>query len=212
MMLQFGREIPIRIVIEKASSERRGFLFYLAVGFAGDIDPLTGMVINLVDVDQWLTQIKSFFETEVFQFAGNNQDHALLDVFTKMKEQLQLKSPALVCLSLREERGWSLHWNKQASSGNFLWTYSYFLEALPFSMEQFDLMKVELRWLKSGNCSFDLQSEGVQVIKRLQHQKPKSMAELRQGLHQFINLKLPSGSCLQEISIHSLGYGVRWSI
>ena len=50
-MLQLIRETPIRVVSEGTLSSRRGFLFYIAAGFSKEVDPLSGMSVDLVQVD-----------------------------------------------------------------------------------------------------------------------------------------------------------------
>lgn len=99
-MLQFVREIPIRIVIEGASSARRGFLFYLAAGFFKEIDPLSGMSVDLVLVDQWLASLKKDLEQTVFITPG---DAVVRESFSNEA-------------SLRESSIWGGSSNKSAES------------------------------------------------------------------------------------------------
>ena len=63
--MQFFREIPLRIQFQ-APSERRGFLFRLSAGFSNDIDPESGMSVNLVDVDHWLSELQRSLQAKIF--------------------------------------------------------------------------------------------------------------------------------------------------
>jgi 6-pyruvoyltetrahydropterin/6-carboxytetrahydropterin synthase len=51
-----------------------GHNFLVEAHFEGDIDPLTGMIINLVDIDQWLKAVASRFDhkhlNEIPEFEG----------------------------------------------------------------------------------------------------------------------------------------------
>ena len=196
-MLQFVREIPVRILIEKASSERRGFLFYLAAGFAKEIDPLSGMTVNLVKVDQWLTQLKANLEKDVFNSFAEIMAIARLNLV----EQAEKEGATLKSLRFREERNWSFSWDARQSPEQMLVSHLHFTEAFTQDPEIFDLLKIEFSWQRLANCEADFQHEGFKILKSL---SAKTFPELRRQLSEYKGKTLESGSLLQAITLHHL--------
>ncbi len=80
LMLQLVREIPIYTTIQGALSSRRGFLFHLSAGFSHEVDPLSGMSVNLVKVDEWLWRLKKNLEKDVFVSETESLNHTFAEI------------------------------------------------------------------------------------------------------------------------------------
>ena len=87
-MLQFVRQIPISIVIEKAPAEKWGFLFYLAAGFTKELNPLSGMTVSLPLVDQALQELKVNLEVEILTLRTDNMNELFSELLEKIKAVL----------------------------------------------------------------------------------------------------------------------------
>ncbi|UXR63164.1 hypothetical protein EZJ49_08750 [Bdellovibrio bacteriovorus] len=196
-MLQFVREIPIRIILQKTPSSRRGFLFHLAAGFArqdGKIDPLSGMSVNLMLVDGWLAELKT---------AAEQKDWSNLhDLVNSFRAELIAKAAScdvqLHSLVLREERGLCLSWNLSDAPTGVRWTYAHYLELLPVGGE-FELVRVGLTWLRAESCDIDLQHEGFKIMKSLQN--ASGLEDLLSKIGLSKGHLLESGSLLQDIQV-----------
>lgn len=196
-MLQFVREIPIRIVLQETPSSRRGFLFHVAAGFArqdGQIDPLSGMSVNLMHVDSWLAELKTQAE--------QNPCTSLNDLLENFRATLSGKATSqgaqLCSLVLREERGWSLSWSLVETLSGVRWTYAHYLELLPLA-GRFELVRVGLTWLRPSSCEADLQHEGFKIMKSLQN--TSGLEELLEKLIPFKGMTLASGCLLEDIRL-----------
>lgn len=214
-MLQFVREIPIRITLQGTLSSRRGFLFHLAAGFApkdGHIDPLSGMSVNLMDVDRWLGALKAEFERDLFVSKSASLNHALAEVMAvarlKLAENAEGAGAALHSLTFREERGWSFQWNLHQSPEEQRFVYSHFLELVPKN-QTCELVRLDFSWHRVFDCEAEYQHEGFRLLKGL------SLSGLDDLLFRLQELKghtLSSGTCLEDISVHLLAQNVRLTI
>ena len=196
-MLQFVREIPIRIVLQGTPSSRRGFLFHMAAGFSpqsGHIDPLSGMSVNLVHVDSWLAEVKA--QAELSPCANLND--MLQEFRVRLSDKALLQGASLSSLVLREERGWSLSWNSSDPARGVRWTYSHYLELLPLA-GSFELVRVDLTWLRPSSCDTDLQYEGFKIMKSLQ--STSGLPQLLEVLRPFKGMSLETGCVLQEVRV-----------
>ncbi|MFM6927520.1 MAG: hypothetical protein ACKOX6_03610 [Bdellovibrio sp.] len=206
-MLQFVREIPISIVIEGASSARRGFLFHLAAGFSKDVNPLSGMTVNLMLVDKWLGGLKTSLEQDIFISKSDSLSHAFAEILAVTRLNLieraeaEAEQATLVSLSFREERGWSFSWNDKISPENMIVKYSQFLEAFLQEREQFALLKADFSWLRVLDCEADFSHESFKVVKNL---SASGFSELTQKLSLEIGKKVDSGSFLESVTVHNL--------
>ena len=212
-MLQFVREIPISIVIEGASSARRGFLFHLAAGFSKDVNPLSGMTVNLMLVDQWLWDLKSAIEQDVFVSKSESLSHAFAEILAVTRlnliEQAEKEQATLASLSFREVRGWGFSWSNKLSPEQMLVRNSQFLEAFLQVRESFALLKAEFEWLRVANCESDFSHESFKIVKNL---SVKSFAELSEALSTRKGRQLPSGSRLESVTIHHLSEGFQLTL
>lgn len=207
-MLQFVREIPIRISIQGTLSSRRGFLFYLAAGFApqsGAVDPLSGMSVNLTSVDQWLASLKQELEGSAFTSAGETLNHGFADLMAvvrlRLTELAEQEGVRVVSLAFREERGWSYRWNSSMSPEQQLFSYSQFLELVPAAATS-ELLKVELEWLRAHGCEFEYQHEGLMLMKTTLG--ANGLEPLLTALRSLKGRSLPSGTRLNAIRVHVL--------
>ncbi|WP_374030072.1 hypothetical protein [Bdellovibrio bacteriovorus] len=204
-MLQFVREIPILIVIQGALSSRRGFLFHLAAGFTKEIDPLSGMSVNLMLVDEWLKDLKTDLEATLFESSSESVNHAFAEVMAvarlNLTEKAEKEGAQLASLRFREERGWSFSWSHEQSPEEMMFTYPHYIESLPKN-EKFDLLRVNFEWHRVQGCEADYQHEGFLLLKKLAQ---KEASELQNSLPSLLQTKLPSGSSLQNIELEYLG-------
>ena len=205
-MLQFVREIPIRILIQKASSERRGFLFYLAVGFSKEVNPLSGMTVNLMLVDEWLKELKEALESAPFISTHDNLNASFAEIMAitrlSLVEKAVQESATLISLEFREERSWSFSWNHQMPAEELSMKYNHFMEAFPLTASEFDLLKIEFKWRRQQNCEADFHHEDFKILKPL---VPRDHGHLHRLLKEKIGTKLASGSFLESIQVHHLG-------
>lgn len=206
-MLQFIREIPIRVEVQETLSLRRGFLFYLAAGFSKDVDSQSGMSANLMSVDSWLQRLRADLEGTVFVLGTKNLNHAYAEVMAVARlnliEKAEKEGVTLVSLRFREERGWSFFWSSSMSPGDMIFSFPHYLESLPRS-EPFDLLKVYLQWHRTQGCEADYQHEGFKLMKTLAAQPAQGVHE---SLRTFVGKKLESGSFLGSIRVEHLGEG-----
>jgi hypothetical protein len=195
-MLQFFREIPIRVLIEKASAERRGFFFYVAAGFHKQLDPLSGMTVNLVDVDLALSHLKQTLESESFADLA----HVVTTAAKILNTEATRMGALLTKIEFREERNFSILW-EQKSSEVLCYKYNHYMEDLNPALE-WDLFKISLTWAKAVGCTDDLQYEGVKILKQLPGSSP---AKVREYLGSKLGFQLQSGSWIKAVHMQSLG-------
>ncbi len=212
-MLQFVREIPLRIVMHGASSERRGFLFYMSAGFSKELNPLSGMTVNLVQVDEWLGELKNALEKDVLVSKTENLSHAFAELMAIARlylvEKAESEQATLISLSFREERAWSFFWDHNLSPEEMNFRYVHFLEAFPKTQDEFDLLKIEFSWRRVQGCETDFRHEGFKILKDL---SIKNHVELRERLQGQVGLRLESGSDLSEVVLHYLSSDSRISL
>lgn len=204
-MLQFFREAPIRIQFQ-APSERRGFLFSLAAGFSKDIDPLSGMSVNLVDVDQWMTELQNSMQGKVYDLESDIHLAARLvyECRDRLRKSAEASGVALTSLKLTEERSGVFSWDTHVREGFFNQECSYYLEF--FEDGHFvDLLQMRFRWLSPNTCQEDLFSEGLKLLKDV---RALSQEDLAQTLSPFKGILQEKGNILEAIVLEyrSLGY------
>lgn len=204
-MLQFVREIPIRMVIQGALSSRRGFLFHLAAGFSHDIDPLSGMSINLVKVDEWLWKLKKNLEKDVFISETESLNHSFAEIMAvtrlSLLEEVEKEKAELTSLHFREERGWSFAWNSAMSPQEMIFQNSHYIESLPRE-GHFDLLRVHLEWRRQPHCEADYAHESFLLLKSLTH---TTAEDLHKKAAALVGHQLESGTSLQRVHLDHLG-------
>ncbi|GEM_PF-1585721 len=202
-MLQFVREIPIRIVVKEALSEtRRGFLFRFAAGFEKAVDPHTGMSVNLVSVDRWLEEFKSKIEASELPIERSSSwrayvvQQAQAFLATKAKEE----SAHLASLEFQEERGSGFSWKAELTQGFYFIKLSEFVE-LFYPHEKFDLVRLDFIWMCPQDQAADLKKLGKKLVRHCSRKGVEYFVECLQGV---VGLTLPDQSVLSEIRIHFL--------
>nr|WP_295905977.1 hypothetical protein [uncultured Bdellovibrio sp.] len=211
-MLQFVREVPIRIVIQGALSSRRGFLFHLAAGFSHDIDPLSGMSVNLMFVDEWLWKLKKDLEKDPFISSRESFNHAFAEVMAVTRLNLTQNAAelgvTLSSLTFREERGWSFSWNSAQAPEEMTFQYKHYIESMP-KEGACDLVRVAFDWERVQGCEADYQHEGFLLLKPIAN---KDSEVLREELAKVVGHVLPSGSTLKNVQIEYLGENYRLTL
>lgn len=204
-MLQFVREIPIRIVIQGALSSRRGFLFHLAAGFSHEVDPLSGMSVNLMFVDEWLWKLKKDLEKDPFISSRESLNHAFAEIMAVARLNLTEKAAELgvklSSLTFREERGWSFSWKSSQTPEEMTFQYKHYIESVPKD-DAFDLLRVAFDWERVQGCEADYQHEGFLLLKPI---AAKDSETLREELSKCIGHQLSTGSRVRNIEIEYLG-------
>ena len=204
-MLQLIRETPIRVVSEGTLSSRRGFLFYIAAGFSKEVDPLSGMSVDLVQVDNWLAQAVERFGQGNFEIISQDFHGGLTGWAEAIRQFLdrcaQEDGATLTSLCFREERGWSFSWQPELSSGQWIYSYSHFIESIPLT-GAFDLLKINFNWLRVEGCSADLQYEGFKLLKPMTEVGAQDIIE---SLRDLWGKRLASGTVLNSIDVDYLG-------
>lgn len=209
-MLKLVRQIPIRIVIQGALSSRRGFLFSMAAGFSKEIDPLTGMSVNLSEVDKWLSEAAKRFSGLLSVSDYESVNDGLTDwvyaIKSFLSEKALVEGAELVSLELREERGWAAAWHLSLPEPGLLFTYSHYLEVFP-DTGSFDLLKVHFSWLRHVGCIADCQYEGFKILKAL---NPQDVSLLQKALTLVIGKVVGDESVLaptklQGVQVEFLG-------
>ena len=204
--MQFFREIPLRIQFQ-APSERRGFLFRLSAGFSNDIDPESGMSVNLVDVDHWLSELQRSLQAKIFDLESDI--HLASRLVYECRDFLRrLAEPSGVILSslkLMEERSGVFSWDLHVREGFFNQECSYYLEF--FENGHFvDLLQMRSRWLCPNTCQEDLFSEGLKLLKDV---RAISQEDLAQTLSPFKGILQENGNILEAISLEYRSQGFR---
>lgn len=121
MKVQFVRSKKVMIQT-KASGVNRRLLFHFALGCAGSIDPLTGMVVNLVNVDRRLEQIQKEFLTIKFESWNEFLQMLLSESFVENHfNQLNV-----LTLQLVEARNWGM---QKEHNQAFFWQNQLFEES-----------------------------------------------------------------------------------
>lgn len=203
-MLQFVREIPIRIVIQGALSARRGFLFHVAAGFSGEVDPLSGMSVNLMLVDQWLWNLKKDLENDIFQATSESFNHTFAEIMAivrlRLTEDATEQGVHLASLTFREERGATFSWNQEMPPEEMTFTSFQFIECLPKDKE-FQLLRLGFQWRRVQGCEADYAYESFRILKSLSY---GDATGLYAKLADFVGVKLESGSSLLSVSVENL--------
>ena len=180
-MLQFVRTIPIRIVSQKALSEKQGFLFSVAAGFSKPLDPITGFTANLLLVDQWLNDLKKYLEFS---------EHAE-NFFEIAREFLQKKAATngavLESLVFKEKRGWQLNWDPQMLSGHCDVSHSYLMDL--FFDEGYGLYSLRISWRSVSGIWPDVSSENTKIVEEfIKLSSTMSESELQVHAQKFLSI------------------------
>ncbi|WP_246845950.1 hypothetical protein [Bdellovibrio sp. ZAP7] len=177
----------------------------MAAGFSKEINPLSGMSVNLVLVDQWLAELKKDLEQTVFQSKSESLSHAFAEIMAVTRlnliEHAEKEKAQLISLEFKEERGWGFAWNHDQSPENLLIKHTHFLEGFLTDPSEASLCKVEFVWLRTPDCETDFAHEGFKVLKVL---AAKNFQDLQTKLSLHKGGELDSGSILVEIHIHNL--------
>lgn len=216
-MLQFVREIPIAIRIQKTLSHRRGFHFYVAVGVTTEVKPLSGMTVNLPLMDQWLKDLKEHLESKTFEAPTESLNTAFANIYAEavqfLKEQIKdVKDPTLAgelsspihlsSLQFREERGFgfSSFLVPVQSPEDLEFFQSHFIEVLP-PQGSANLLKIQTFWQHKAECPADYSHESFKLLKPLMALEAQALIS---QIEQLKGHKLESGSFLSRIQIHDL--------
>lgn len=213
-MLQFVREVPIRIVLQGTLSSRRGFLFHVAAGFSKAVDPLSGMTVDLTLVDQWLAEARQLFADSALNSESETMNATLVSWVQAIRvflgQRARTEGARLASLRFCEERGWSISWDESLPEGRMIFSYPHYVESLPDNGD-FDLLKIYFSWLREPACQDDYQHEGFKLLKALNASEARS---LQGQLSQHVGLSLEAGSTLQAIRLEYLGenYTVEFAV
>lgn len=202
-MLQFVRQIPIRIVIKDAPLEvKRGFLFQVAAGFNKNVDPESGMSVNLVLVDRWLLELQTLLESqEVLVDSVSDWRFAVLQQAQQfLSKNAGLENAQLVSLDFAEVRGSSFSWDHDLPERTYFAKFAEYVEFFA-PAQKFDLVRLELVWRCSAHQISDLKKIGKKLIRRSSQKGAEHFVE---SLQKTLGFTLSDESRLQKIEIHHL--------
>lgn len=205
-MMQFFREIPLRIQFQ-APSERRGFLFRVSAGFTSEINPESGMSVNLVDVDRWLADMQKSLQAKIFDLESDIHlaSRLVYECRDYLKRLAEPEGVVLSALKLSEERSGVFSWDLHVREGFFNQECSYYLEF--FENGQFiDLLQLKFRWVCPNSCQEDLFSEGLKLLKDV---RAISQEDLAQTLSPFKGILQENGNILEAITLEYRSQGFR---
>jgi hypothetical protein len=218
-MLQFVREIPISVTIQKTLSHRRGFLFHVAAGFAGNVDAESGMIVNLVYVDQWLQDLKAQLEAQTFATESESLNEVFAAVHSEAAQFLQTRvrkfgqGLKLSQLTFREERGFgfSSYLVPVNSPQDLEFFNTQYLELVPPASEEAvsKLIKIKTHWQHHKGSPADYAHESFKLLKPLMQ---LNADELLEPLAQIKNHTLESGSRLARIEVVDIAKNVTLEI
>lgn len=208
-MLQFVRQIPVQVFIQKALSSRQGFLFHISAGFCHDVDPLSGMSVNLKVVDEWLGELKARIEKSPFESSSSSLNDVLVQLLTFSKIQLakmaESSGARLVSLSFQEVRGMHLFWDEGLSGSKIYFKSRHYLET--FTKDgRFDLVQVSITrpHLLGSDCDYHV--EELRVLKRVSQ---GDVGNLTRELSVLLGHRYSSGAQVEQVSIEFLGAGYK---
>lgn len=204
--MQFFREIPLRIQFQ-APSERRGFLFRLSAGFSNDIDPESGMSVNLVSVDRWLHELQTSLQAKIFDLESDVHlaSRLVYECRDFLRKLAETEGVVLSSVKLSEERSGVFSWDLHVREGFFNQECSYYLEF--FENAHFvDLLQMKFRWLCPNTCQEDLFSEGLKLLKDV---RAISQEDLAQTLSPFKGILQENGNILEAITLEYRSQGFR---
>lgn len=217
-MLQFVREIPISIKIQKTLSHRRGFHFHVAAGITTEVKPLSGMTVNLPIIDTLLAALKEHLEAKTFEAPTESLNLVFAEIYNEsaqfLKDQIKaVKDPTLAgessgpiqlsSLQFREERGFgfSSFLVPLKSPGDLEFFYSHYLEVLPPAGSA-RLLKIQTYWQHKNNSQADYSHESFKLLKPLMAFEAEALISQLEPLKGH---KIDSGSFVSRIEIHDLG-------
>lgn len=205
-MLQFVRQTSIRIVIEETpSGPRRGFLFKMAAGFQKEIDPQSGISVNLVSVDRWLQELKRGLESSSLSLQQKKdwRSYVLQQAQDFLLKKANEEGAQLVSLQFHEERGGGFGWKAELKPDEYLIKLSQMIEVFQ-PHEDFDLVRVDFIWKCNQNQNVDLKKMGRKLVR---HCSRKGAEHFVEALQRVVGGQFSDGARLSEIELHYLGQG-----
>lgn len=216
-MLQLVHEIPVSIKIHKTLSQRRGFHFYLAAGFSGEVGPLSGMAVNLVLVDNWLKALKGRLESQVFTTSDESLNGVFLDLYAQAASFLKSCADETSDPSLAEEKtgkvflaSLALHEERGFGFQSFLvpidlaheveFFNTHYLELVP-PEGAVRLLKIKSYWRHRSQSDSDYAYESFKLLKPLMVVESE---HLMAQLQELPGWRLKCGSTLSRLEIQDL--------
>lgn len=136
------------------------YAFQLSTGFSKPVDVLTGMSVNLVEVDAWQEEFARRFDSDSTSKELSEAIRKLVeqaeDFFSQKALQTQAK---LESFSFEEIRGWGFFWKPSQS---FFQT-KHIVEDLGAH----DALEMFLRWKQNANSLAELSKRGDQKAAEL---------------------------------------------
>lgn len=203
-MISFNREIKISMSMNETLSDRRGFLFHVSAGFTSKdqkVDKDSGMLVSLVDVDQWLAELRKKLEARPFPASRWKTEDTYADLLKKSRLFLQEKSRLfnadLVSLNFREDRGWGFYWESTFDDKCLRIYQSQFVELFDARLGA-RLCRLEFHWARVSDCSQDLHRESISLLRKL---ALKSYQDIIERLDSIKSHELKSGTVLAGIKL-----------
>ncbi len=203
-MISFNREIKISMSINEALSDRRGFLFHVSAGFGSvdqKIDKESGMLVSLVDVDMWLSDLRKKLEARPFPASRWKTEDTYAELLKKarlfLQEKAQTSGAELTSLHFREDRGWGFYWESDLDDRCLRIYQSQFIELFDSQLGP-RLCRAEFHWARVSDCSQDLHRESIGLLKKL---SLKSYQDILNRLDSIRKYELQSGTVLSSVKL-----------
>ena len=203
--MQIVRQKAFSYVITEPLPVRRGFYFKLAAGFQKEVEPHSGMTVNLTDVDSWLNSFIQKIPENGFAVSESHPEQILLQAREFLQFCAHGRKAKLVSLSLSEERNWSLNWNESLPAGHFLFECSHFFES--FHADCKPLLRIFFQWQVSSMKAYDYPYESLKLLKSCGLDSCASMEANIDKLADLCKAELGSTSFLQKIAIENKAGG-----
>lgn len=198
-MIQVVRQKSFGYVISKPLPQRRGFYFHMSAGFYKDIDALTGMSINLVEVDQWLQQFVDSMLNRDSSSAPLSAQDLLFLARSYLEERARKSNTILASLALKEERQWTVSWDRGMAEGCCTFESGHFFES--FHADYLGLFKIFFKWQRHQAASTDLAFESLRLLKCSRMDSSAALSVNIEKLRTLIDFELPSGPRLKGLRI-----------
>jgi hypothetical protein len=203
--MQIVRQTAFSYVISEPLPARRGFYFKLAAAFEKEVDALSGMTVNLMDIDEWLKGFIESIPANGFAVLENHAEEILRQARGYLHSRAVIQNAQLISLCLSEERNWSLAWNKAMPADQYLFECSHFFESIHVDCPA--LLQIFFQWQVSCLQDFDFSYESLKLLKSSGLSSMSSIEDNIQKLNYLFNTSLKTGGALKNIWVANKEYG-----
>lgn len=167
MLTTLFRQAQLNVQMQTPTGQSRGFVYHVSIGFRGNINSESGMLVDLVELDSLLRQACERVSKVLYQAPG--EDLMLLTRYICERVQTELSylfeslAGELVLVQVQEFRGATICWYRHS----FYLKQRQFFEALN-ARGQVDLVEACFVWLLPESEIHQLEGQGRALLKNLQ--------------------------------------------